>query len=382
MKLWRWCALGLTGAVLLGAGVAGAGETLKIGVLAPLTGFAAADGLSVKNAVELATEQVNAKGGVLGKKLELVIYDDAADPKESVTLAQKLIEQDQVVAVVGGSYSMPTRVTTPIFNEEEVPMVAAYAIHPDVTEGEFTFRNGFLGKVEGGAAAHVVDTMLKGKKVALLYADNDFGKTLAQGFKDYVAAKGTLQVIFEQAYPAKEKDFSPYLSKIKEGAPDVLVAFGYYFQTGPVVKQAREMGITATILGEEGADSPKLFEIAGPASEGFVLVTNLNRDDPRPVVQEFLKSFREKYAMEPDMVGASAYDALMIIVDAITRSGGTDRKAVRDAIAAVKNYDGLTGIIQGFTEVGEVVKPVQVQVVKDGKFTYMGVVDDPKLIQP
>ncbi len=382
MKLWRWCALGLTGAVLLGAGVAGAEETLKIGVLAPLTGFAAADGLSVKNAVELATEQVNAKGGVLGKKLELVIYDDAADPKESVTLAQKLIEQDQVVAVVGGSYSMPTRVTTPIFNEEEVPMVAAYAIHPDVTEGEFTFRNGFLGKVEGGAAAHVVDTMLKGKKVALLYADNDFGKTLAQGFKDYVAAKGTLQVIFEQAYPAKEKDFSPYLSKIKEGAPDVLVAFGYYFQTGPVVKQAREMGITATILGEEGADSPKLFEIAGPASEGFVLVTNLNRDDPRPVVQEFLKSFREKYAMEPDMVGASAYDALMIIVDAITRSGGTDRKAVRDAIAAVKNYDGLTGIIQGFTEVGEVVKPVQVQVVKDGKFTYMGVVDDLKLIQP
>lgn len=382
MKLWRWCALGLTGAVLLGAGVAGAEETLKIGVLAPLTGFAAADGLSVKNAVELATEQVNAKGGVLGKKLELVIYDDAADPKESVTLAQKLIEQDQVVAVVGGSYSMPTRVTTPIFNEEEVPMVAAYAIHPDVTEGEFTFRNGFLGKVEGGAAAHVVDTMLKGKKVALLYADNDFGKTLAQGFKDYVAAKGTLQVIFEQAYPAKEKDFSPYLSKIKEGAPDVLVAFGYYFQTGPVVKQAREMGITATILGEEGADSPKLFEIAGPASEGFVLVTNLNRDDPRPVVQEFLKSFREKYAMEPDMVGASAYDALMIIVDAITRSGGTDRKAVRDAIAAVKNYDGLTGIIQGFTEVGEVVKPVQVQMVKDGKFTYMGVVDDPKLIQP
>lgn len=382
MKLWRWCALGLTGAVLLGAGVAGAEETLKIGVLAPLTGFAAADGLSVKNAVELATEQVNAKGGVLGKKLELVIYDDAADPKESVTLAQKLIEQDQVVAVVGGSYSMPTRVTTPIFNEEEVPMVAAYAIHPDVTEGEFTFRNGFLGKVEGGAAAHVVDTMLKGKKVALLYADNDFGKTLAQGFKDYVAAKGTLQVIFEQAYPAKEKDFSPYLSKIKEGAPDVLVAFGYYFQTGPVVKQAREMGITATILGEEGADSPKLFEIAGPASEGFVLVTNLNRDDPRPVVQEFLKSFREKYAMEPDMVGASAYDALMIIVDAITRSGGTDRKAVRDAIAAVKNYDGLTGIIQGFTEVGEVVKPVQVQMVKDGKFTYMGVVDDLKLIQP
>ena len=382
MKLWRWCALGLTGAVLLGAGVAGAEETLKIGVLAPLTGFAAADGLSVKNAVELATEQVNAKGGVLGKKLELVIYDDAADPKESVTLAQKLIEQDQVVAVVGGSYSMPTRVTTPIFNEEEVPMVAAYAIHPDVTEGEFTFRNGFLGKVEGGAAAHVVDTMLKGKKVALLYADNDFGKTLAQGFKDYVAAKGTLQVIFEQAYPAKEKDFSPYLSKIKEGAPDVLVAFGYYFQTGPVVKQAREMGITATILGEEGADSPKLFEIAGPASEGFVLVTNLNRDDPRPVVQEFLKSFREKYAMEPDMVGASAYDALMIIVDAITRSGGTDRKAVRDAIAAVKNYDGLTGIIQGFTEVGEVVKPVQVQMVKDGKFTYMGVVDDPQLIRP
>ncbi len=382
MKFRQMVALMLVAAMGWGGAAAGAEESVKVGVLAPLTGFAAADGLSVKNALELAAEQVNAKGGVLGKKLELVIYDDAADPKESVTLAQKLIEQDQVVAVVGGSYSMPTRVAAPVFNEEGVPMVAAYAIHPDVTEGDYTFRNGFLGKVEGGAAAYVADTMLKGKSVALLYADNDFGKTLAQGFKGYVEAKGTLQVIFEQAYPANEKDFSPYLYKIKEGAPDVLVAFGYYFQTGPVVKQAREMGITAAILGEEGADSPKLFEIAGPAAEGFALVTNLNRDDPRPVVQEFLKSFREKYAMEPDMVGASAYDALMIIVDSITRSGGTDRKGIRDAIAAVKDYDGLTGIIQGFTEVGEVVKPVQVQVVKDGKFTYMGVVDDPKLIQP
>lgn len=363
-------------------GGAVAEETIKIGILAPLTGFAAADGLSVKNAVTLAEEQVNAKGGVLGKKIALVIYDDAADPKEAVTLAQKLIEQDKVVGVVAGSYSMPTRAVSTIFNEEEIPMIAAYAIHPEVTLGDYTFRNGFLGKVEGSSAAYVSEVLMGAKRVALLYADNDFGKTLAEGYKSYVADKKTLEIVFEQAYPAKEKDYAPYLSKIKEVDPDLVVAFGYYFQTGPIVKQARDMGITAKMLGEEGADSPKLFEIAGSAAEGLVIVTNLNRDDPRPVVQDFLQEYRRRYGMEPDMVGASAYDALMVLVDAIARAGETESKAVRDAIAATKDFDGLTGIIKGFNEAGEVVKPVQVQIVKDGKFTYLGVVDDPALITP
>jgi len=363
---------------------ANATERIKIGLLAPLTGFAAADGASVKNSVDLAVEQVNKAGGLLGKKVELVTYDDRADAKEAVALAQKLIQQDKVVGLVAGSYSMPTRAVAPLFQDEGLPLVAAYAIHPDVTKaGDFNFRNGFLGAVEGRAAAYTAVELLKAKKIALLTSDNDFGRTLAEGFNEYLAkfAKGKAEVVIALTYPMSEKDFKPYLSKIKEVQPDVIFSSGYYFQTGPVLKQARELGMQTQIIGEEGADSPKTLEIAGDAAEGFVIVTNLNRDDKRPFVQEFLKDYETRFKIQPDMVGASAYDAFMILCDGIKRAKSSDGKAVRDAIAATKDYDGLTGVIKGFNK-GEVVKEVQVQQVKGGRFRYLEVITDPALITP
>ncbi len=364
------------------AGSAGAAETVKIGLMAPLTGFAAADGLSVLNSVKLAVERVNSEGGVLGKKVQLVSYDDRADAKEAVGLARKLIQQDRVVGVVGGSYSTPSRAVAPIFQDDEVPFVAAYAVHPDITKaGDYCFRNGFLGMVEGKSAAYVAVKMLKAKKIALLTSDNDFGRTLAEGFRTYLKGQNAA-IVYQQTYPFKEKDFKPYLAKIKEKAPDLIFASGYYFQTGPIVKQAREMGIKTQIVGEEGADSPKFLEIAGPAAEGFIITTNLNRDDKRPEVQAFLKEYRKRYGIEPDMVGASAYDAFMIIVDAVKRADSTQGPEVRKAIAATRDFDGLTGRLKGFTKIGEVVKEVQVQVVRNGAFHYFGVVGDPQLITP
>ena len=383
MRIFKVMLLGLC-AVFLMASLVCAEDAVKIGMLVPLTGPAAADGTSALYAVQIALDQVNAQGGVLGKPVELVYYDDRADPKEAVALAYKLIEQDKIDAFVAGSYSLPTRAVAPIFQEEGIPLVAAYAIHPDVTAaGDFCFRNGFLGMVEGKAAGYTSHKLLGAKTVALLTSDNDFGRTLVIGFKDYAKNYAPdLEIVSEQAYPFSEKDYKPYLSKIKELNPDVIFASGYYFQTGPLLRQARELGIESTILGEEGADSPKLAEIAGEAAEGFYIVTNFDRDDPRPVVQNFLKEFRGRHNFEPDMVGASAYDAFMIIVSAMEKAGTPEGKAVKDAIAGTVGYDGLTGVMSGFDEVGEVVKPVQVQVVKDGLFHHFGVVDDPELIQP
>ncbi|HOJ43222.1 MAG TPA: ABC transporter substrate-binding protein [Syntrophorhabdaceae bacterium] len=361
-----------------------ASDTIKIGLLVPLTGPAAADGFSAHSSVKLALERVNNAGGLLGKKVELVVYDDRADGKEAVALARKLIEQDRVIAVVGGSYSTPSRAVAPIFQEEKIPFVAAYAVHPDITKaGDYCFRNGFLGTVEGKSAAYAAVKMLKAKRIALLVSDNDFGRTLAEGFKYYMEkyAKGIATIVSEQAYPFQEKDFKAYLTKIKQENPDLIFASGYYFQTGPIVKQAREMGITAHILGEEGADSPKLLEIAGPSAEGFVIVTNLNRDDKRKEVQDYLKTYEKRFKIQPDMVGASAYDAFMIICDAIKRAKSTKGPDIRDAIANIKNYNALTGQIKSFVK-GEVVKDVQVQIVKNGRFRYLGVVTDPELITP
>lgn len=385
MKYVKWVFIMLLSCLVF-AGAAAAADTIKIGLLAPLTGAAAADGLSVQNSVKLALERVNAEGGLLGKKVELITYDDRGDAKDAVALARKLIEQDKVAAVVGGSYSQPSRAVAPIFQEEKIPFVAAYAVHPDITKaGNFCFRNGFLGQVEGKSAGYAAVKMLKAKRIALLTSDNDFGRTLAEGFKYYMDkyAKGQAAIVSQQVYPMAEKDFKAYLSKIKQDNPDLILASGYYFQTGPIVKQAREMGIKAHILGEEGADSPKFVEIAGvPAAEGFVIVTNLNRDDKRPEVKKFLSTYETRFKIEPDMVGASAYDAFMIICDAIKRSKSEKGPEIRAAIASIKNFNGLTGEIKRFTTDGEVVKDVQVQIVKKGRFHNLGTVTDPELISP
>ena len=283
---------------------------------------------------------------------------------------------------MAGSYSLPTRAVSAIFNDEEIPLVSAYALHPDITIGDYTFRNGFLGTVEGKGAAHVAVELLKAKKIALIVSDNDFGTTLSQGFDEYVKGVDGVQIVSTQRYPMSEKDFKPYLSKMQATNPDVLFFSGYYFQMGPALKQAREMGITIQFIGEEGADSPKTAEIAGSAAEGLIIVTNLNRDDERPFVQEFLATYRKLHSIEPDMVGASAYDGFMLIVDAIKKAGTTDGPAVAKALSETKNYDGLTGLIAGFDADGEVVKPIQIQTVKDGLFRYYGVITDPKLITP
>jgi branched-chain amino acid transport system substrate-binding protein len=363
------------------------GQEIPIGFFAPITGPAAADGASAKNAVELGLKEVNDAGGIKGKKIDLIIYDDRLNPQEAVAIANKLIERDKVVGVVSGSYSGPTRVTAPIFQKAGIPMVAGYAVHPDVTwdpkekkPNDFCFRNGFLGEIEGAAAAEFAVKNLKAQKVSLIFMDNDFGRAISSGFAERAEKLGA-KVLTKQMYKFPgEKDFRPYLTRIKEGNPDLIFAAGYYNEAASIVRQAKELGVTSKIMGEEGFDSPKFLEIAGPAAEGVVIATNLDRDDPRPLVQNFLKNYRKAYNEDADMVGASSYDAFMILVNAI-RKAGTDAKAIQKALLETKDYNGLTGKISRFVQ-GEVVKPVQIQVVKGGKFHRLGVVDNSEVITP
>jgi branched-chain amino acid transport system substrate-binding protein len=356
-------------------------ETIKIGFFAPITGPVAADGASAKQSVELAVKDINAAGGIKGKKIELIVYDDRLNPQEAVAIANKLIEKDQVVGVVSGSYSGPTRVTAPIFAKAGMPMVAGYAVHPDVTKaGESNFRNGFLGEVEGGAAGEYAVKVLKSKNPAVIYMDNDFGREISAGFikrAEKLGAKVVVQQVYK--YPG-EKDFRPFLTRIKEAKPDLIFAAGYYDVAALIVRQAKELGIAVPILAEEGFDSPKFIELAGKDAEGVIIATNLDRDDPRPVVQNYLKNYKAAYGIDPDMVGASSYDAFMILANAIERAG-TDQKAIVKALLETKDYNGLTGKLSRFYK-GEVVKPVQFQVVKDGKFHRHGVVDNPEVITP
>jgi branched-chain amino acid transport system substrate-binding protein len=365
----------------------GAQDTIKIGFFAPITGPAAADGMSAKHAVELGLKEVNDAGGIKGKKVELIIYDDRLRAEEAVAIANKLIEKDKVVGVVSGSYSGPTRVSAPIFQKAGMPMAVGYAVHPDVTwdpkekkPNDFIFRNGYLGEVEGAAAAEFAVKNLKAKRISIISMDNDFGRAISAGFAARAEKLGAT-ILTKQMYKFPgEKDFRPYLTRIKEGNPEVIFAAGYYNEAASIVRQSKELEITSQILGEEGFDSPKFLEIAGPAAEGVIIATNLDRDDPRPLVQNFLKNYRKAYNEDADMVGASSYDAFMILVKAIEKAG-TDPKAIQKALLETKDYNGLTGKISRFVQ-GEVVKPVQIQVVKGGKFRRLTVINNPEVITP
>ncbi len=380
MKTFRKLALGLIAGSALFASSAHAADTVKIGFNAPLTGFAAADGKSALNGAELAVEQANAAGGINGKMIELIHYDDQASPKESVPIATKLIEQDKVAVGISGSYSGATRAAAGVYQDAKVPYISAFAIHPDITRaGNYVFRTSFMGEVQGRAGAKLIGKMLGKKKVAVITLKNDFGKSLAAGFKE-AASKFGVEVISEYEYGIKDRQFGPIVAKVKSEAPDAIYASGYFFTAGPLVSQLRAAGVTVPIIGQEGYDSQKFIEIAGPASEGIIITTSLNRDSKAAEAKSFIAEFEKKAGHKADMVGASAHTAIKVVVAAMQAAGTEDRAAIRDAIAKT-SLDVSTGKIS-FNALGEVRKDVQVQVVKDGNWHEHSVISDPDLLAP
>lgn len=358
-------------------------EPIKIGFFSPTTGFAAADGTSALQSAQLAVKIINEKGGVLGRQLELVFYDDAAKPDQASAIARKLIEQDKVVAAVSGSYSGATRAAAPIFQEAGIPMLSAYAIHPDITKtGNMIFRIGTLANVEGRVGAELIGKVMNLKKVAILTVDNDFGISLTDGFKQHASELG-LEIVLEEKYPLGETEFRPIIGKIKSSGAEVVYATGYYNEAANLVTQMKDEGLNIPIIGQEGYDSPKFIELAGAAAEGVIITTDLNRDSDRPMTRTFLEQYKATYGEDADMVGASAFDAVMVLAYAINTAGSTDPMAIVNAIANLKNFEDVaTGPFWNYTADREVVRPVSSQIVKDGAFHLYHEFDDVNLVTP
>ncbi len=352
---------------------------IKVGFNVPLTGFAAADGKSALDGAKLAIEQANAKGGVAGQKLELVVYDDQATAKEAVPVATKLVERDKVVAAVSGSYSGSTRAAASIFQRGQVPYVVAYAIHPDITlAGNYMFRVSAMGEVQGRGGAKLVQNLGK-QKVALITVKNDFGQALAAGFKE-AAPKLGLNIVSEYEYGMADRQFGPLVSKVKADNPEVIYASGYFFNAGPLVSQLRAAGITAPIIGQEGYDSDKFIEIAGAASEGTLVTTSLDRDSDAPTTKAFLADYRQATGAGADMVAASSFTAVSVLVEGLRKTGGKGGEALRDALAA-GSYDTPIGKL-AFNDLHEVQKDLQIQIVKDKAFRRHSIISDPVLLAP
>jgi branched-chain amino acid transport system substrate-binding protein len=376
-----WPLCGLL-AIALSTVATGAGAQVKLGFQAPLTGAAATDGKSAKIAAEMAIEKINAGGGVLGQKMELVTYDDQAKTEEAVFTANKLTGQDGVKFAVSGSYSASGRAAAPIFQKAQAPFISAYGVHPDITRsGNYCFRGVHLGPPQGRAAAKFLADNLGLKRVSVVTMDNDYGQATFEGFKSATEQFG-IKVLGEYTYSLKDRQFGSIVASVKRDNPDAVYVTGYFFTAAPLVSQLRSAGIQAPIVGSQAFDAQKLIEIAGPAVEGVYIVGGLNRDRDVAELKDYLAEFEKRSGYAGENVGATAYSAVRLMADAISRAGTLDAPKVRDALAATHNFPHLAGELVSFNALREINMPMNVNVVKDGKFRHYAWIDDLKLLAP
>jgi len=355
-------------------------DSVKIGFNVPLTGFAAADGESALNGAKLAVKQANDAGGINGKQIELVVYDDQASPKEALPIANRLIEKDGVKVAVSGSYSGSTRAAAGVFQAASIPYISAYAVHPDITRsGKYVFRTSFMGEVQGRAGALLIGQTMQHKRVVVITLKNDFGKSLAAGFKAEAANFG-IEVLNEYEYSIKDRQFGPIVAKVRSDNPDAIYASGYFFTAGPLVSQLRSGGVSAPVIGQEGYDGQQFIKIAGPAAEGVLITTSLDRDSTDPEARTFITEYEKFSGHKVDMVSASTHTAIKVVVAALRKAGASDPDAIREAIANT-SLKAATGDIS-FNQLGEVRKNVQVQIVKGGNWHYHSEIRDRVLLAP
>jgi branched-chain amino acid transport system substrate-binding protein len=354
----------------------GGGEavaTIKVGEFASLTGKEATFGQSSHKGTQLAVDELNAAGGVLGKQIEFISEDNRSTPGESATIAKKLITRDKVVAILGEVASGRSLEAAPIAQAAQIPMISPSSTNPKVTEtGDYIFRVCFIDPFQGGLLAGFAERTLKARKVAIFSdVSAPYSMGLAQYFRAaFVAAGG--QVASEQKYTGGDKDFKAQLTAIKAAGVDAIMVPGYYTDVGLIVAQARQLGISVPLFGGDGWEAPELLQIAGAdALKGTYYSTHFSPESTDPLAQKFVAAYKAKYSGEtPDAMAALGYDSMMVLADAIKRAGTTDGPKLREALAGTKDFPGATGVTT-LDAKRDASKPAVIITVKDGKFQFV-----------
>lgn len=321
-----------------------------IGHYASMTGGTAVFGTSADEGARLAIDEINAKGGVLGKKLKLVTEDTQSKPDEAVTAVQKLINQDKVVAMIGEIASSRSIAAAPICQARRIPMLSPASTNPEVTKkGSYIFRACFIDPFQGTAMADFTMKSEKGpkaKRIAVFYdVKNDYSVGLRDFFKARVTANGGA-ITGEESYGEGDVDFRAQLTKLKATNPEAIWVPGYYQEVGLIIRQARELGITVPFMGGDGWDAETLSQIAGEGINGCFFSNHYSSDDPSPDVQRFVTTYKARYNGKlPDAMAILGYDSILLMADAIQKAGSTDGKAIRDALAKTKDFPGAAGKI-------------------------------------
>ena len=328
------------------AGDSGGAEPIRVGHVASLTGDTATFGQSTERGMRMALEEINARGGALGRQLDLLSEDDRSVTEEARTAALKLLQRDQVVALLGEIASSRSLAAAPEAQRAHVPMISPGSTNPKVTEvGDYIFRACFIDPFQGTVMARFAREQLNAKKVAILFDfKQDYSVGLADFFRKTFKELGG-EIVADERYTSGDIEFRAQLTTIRAAQPEAIFVPGYYTELGLIAKQARELGIDVPLLGGDGWDSEKTIEIGGKAVEGYYFSTHYAADSDSPKVRDFVARYEQKYHETPDAMAALGYDTAGILADALDRAGSTDGAKLRDAIASTKDYEGVTGKI-------------------------------------
>jgi len=361
----------LTGCNKPAAGPDASADIIKVGEFASLTGSEATFGQSSHHGTQLAVDQLNAAGGVLGKKIQLLTEDNQSQAGQSATVVRKLISSDGVVAILGEVASSRSLEAAPICQQNKVPMISPSSTNPKVTEtGDCIFRVCFIDPFQGTVMANFAGKRLQLKNVAILTdVKSDYSVGLTKFFKEgFLAAGGKIAV--EQNYSGGDKDFNAQLTAIKAANPDGLFVPGYYTEVGLIALQAKQLNLAFPMFGGDGWESSSLVPIGGAALEGDYFSTHFSPQDTTPAVQAFAKDFLAKFHEPSDAMAALGYDSLMLLADAIKRAGTTEGTKVREALAATKDFHGATGNIT-IDPARNASKPAVILTITNGGFKYI-----------
>lgn len=350
------------------------GRDVPVGHITSLTGENATFGQSQKQGFQMAIDECNLRGGVLGRPVRMVLADDKGDAGEGATVFAKVIERDKVAIIVGPAVSKIGMAGAPIAQAAGIPMITPSCTHEKITAvGDWIFRACFTDAAQGAAGGRIALQNLKARKAACLYdLGSDYTVGLAEGFrKTYTSLGG--QVTGFEGHASGTVDFKAQLTKMLKGKPDLLYLPDYYGDVGLIARQARELGFQGALLGGDGWDSAQLIKIGGRALENGYFTTHCSKDDPDPTVQRFQKDYVARYKTDPDAMAIVAYDACNIALDAIRRAGTTEASAVKIALRAT-NLRTVSGQIT-FDAQRNPVKPVTLVEIKDGRQIFRGRVD-------
>ena len=356
-------------------------NTVKIGVNAEMTGDMPAVGESCKKAAEMAVKEVNDAGGIdIGGqkyKVDLFVEDNAGKPDQSASATQKLITQQKVHAIIGPNATRYALPAAEIAESSKVVLISPWSTNPKTTldaktnaPKKYVFRACFIDPFQGRVVAKFALDTLKAKKAAVLYdVASEYNKGIAEIFKETFEQSGGKVVAFE-TYTTNDKDFSGQLTKIKSAAPDMIFLPNYYSEIPLQIQQAKRLGIAIPFVGSDSWGSLELLKLCGNDCEGYYFSTHYAADAATPAATKFIDGFKAKYGSVPDDVAALTYDSFGLLFQALKTANKLDRNAIRDALARIPKYEGVTGNMQFKEGSGDPTKSAVIVKIKDGKFVY------------